>query len=81
MIITDEGRLYVAVGVVVSYRGSDYVCLADPIGNKQGGCQKCAFCKERPCNIIECRGSHRNDGEYVYFKLLGKQEGGKDDNQ
>lgn len=78
MIITDEGRLFVAVGVFVSYKGSDYVCLADPIGNKQGGCQNCAFCMERPCNIIECRGSHRKDGEYVYFKSLGKKKGGEE---
>ena len=76
MIITNEGRLYVAVGVVVTYKGNDYVCLAAPVGNKLGGCQNCALCKVKPCKIIECRGSYRYDGEGVYFKLLGKKEGG-----
>lgn len=81
MIITEEGRVYVAVGDVVHFMHSDYVCVVDPIGNKYGGCKRCAFCKKRPCNILECCGGYRYDGEYVYFELLSKQEGGEDDNQ
>lgn len=75
MNLTDTSRVIVAVGETISYKGSVYECVVDPVGNRNGGCQKCDFCKEQPCAVMECRASHRNDGEYVYFV---KKEGGEE---
>lgn len=79
MILTIEGRVIVAVGEVISYKGRVCECVNDA-GLKAGeACEKCVFCcHDMACVTLECRSEVRPDGLGVFYRPFGEKEGGEE---